>query len=100
MSPLRGCSFFSQFQWLAPLAELCRPSGANDDRAKPQSRSLPLLKSDIEMNETFQNGTADPATAVNPDAATAEQPQAWAMIENGRYQPRRIKGSCLGRELG
>jgi hypothetical protein len=26
--------------------------------------------------------------------------QAWEMIENGRYQPRRIKGSCLGRELG
>jgi len=28
------------------------------------------------------------------------QPAAWEMIENGRYQPRRIKGSCLGRELG
>ena len=26
--------------------------------------------------------------------------QAWEMIEEGRYQPRRIKGSCLGRELG
>ena len=25
---------------------------------------------------------------------------AWVMIENGRYQPQRIKGSCLGRELG
>lgn len=30
----------------------------------------------------------------------AEQPPAWEMIENGRYQPKRIKGSCLGRELG
>ncbi|MFN0051945.1 MAG: hypothetical protein ACKV0T_07125 [Planctomycetales bacterium] len=29
-----------------------------------------------------------------------DQPRAWEMIENGRYQPRRIKGSCLGRELG
>lgn len=27
-------------------------------------------------------------------------PAPWEMIENGRYQPRRIKGSCLGRELG
>ena len=32
-----------------------------------------------------------------PDAELAP---AWEMIENGRYQPRRIKGSLLGRELG
>jgi len=25
---------------------------------------------------------------------------AWEMIEAGRYQPRRIRGSLLGRELG
>jgi hypothetical protein len=25
---------------------------------------------------------------------------AWEMIESGRYQPRRIRGSCRGRELG
>ncbi len=25
---------------------------------------------------------------------------AWEMIENGRYRPRRIRGSLLGRELG
>jgi hypothetical protein len=36
---------------------------------------------------------------------TIEQPEtpttsAWEMIEAGRYQPRRIRGSCLGRELG
>ncbi len=28
------------------------------------------------------------------------QPSAWKEIENGRFQPQRIKGSCLGRELG
>jgi hypothetical protein len=32
-------------------------------------------------------------------ASTAE-PRAWEQIEIGRYQPKRIKGSCLGRELG
>jgi hypothetical protein len=24
----------------------------------------------------------------------------WEEIEKGRYQPRRIRGSCVGRELG
>lgn len=27
-------------------------------------------------------------------------PSAWEMIEPGRYQPRRIRGSCRGRALG
>jgi hypothetical protein len=26
--------------------------------------------------------------------------QPWELIDNGRYRPRRIRGSCLGRELG
>jgi hypothetical protein len=26
--------------------------------------------------------------------------EAWEQIENGRYMPRRIRGSCVGRELG
>ncbi|HVS39135.1 MAG TPA: hypothetical protein VMS17_26490 [Gemmataceae bacterium] len=34
-----------------------------------------------------------------PDAAP-DQPAPWQEIETGRYQPRRIRGSCLGRELG
>ncbi len=46
------------------------------------------------MNDNeISNGIAEPRDE-------AEQPLAWKMIENGRYQPRRIKGSCLGRELG
>ena len=32
--------------------------------------------------------------------ADAAQPAPWQEIETGRYQPRRIRGSCLGRELG
>ena len=34
-----------------------------------------------------------------PDA-TAEPVAAWEQIAEGRYMPRRIRGSCLGRELG
>ena len=43
----------------------------------------------------------DDAITAEPRAweSTAE-PRAWEQIENGRYQPKRIKGSCLGRELG
>jgi hypothetical protein len=29
-----------------------------------------------------------------------EKPQAWQMIDAGRYMPRRIRGSFVGRELG
>jgi hypothetical protein len=53
------------------------------------------------MEENMLNkreGSSEPtAPAGQIDEA---QPAAWEMIENGRYQPRRIKGSCLGRELG
>lgn len=31
---------------------------------------------------------------------TAENAPAWEMLTNGRYMPRRIRGSCQGRELG
>jgi len=31
MSPLWGCSHFICYQWLAPLAKVCRPSGAIAD---------------------------------------------------------------------
>ncbi|MGH7224713.1 MAG: hypothetical protein ACRELF_15935 [Gemmataceae bacterium] len=34
------------------------------------------------------------------DASEEEQVAAWEQIENGRYMPRRVRGSCHGRELG
>jgi len=36
------------------------------------------------------------------DSPVAQQPDhvAWEEIENGRFRPRRIRGSCLGMELG
>jgi len=30
----------------------------------------------------------------------AERPLSWELLENGRYMPRRTRGSCIGRELG
>jgi hypothetical protein len=42
--------------------------------------------------------TPQPASPV-PGEEEAKQP-AWEMIECGRYRPRRIRGSLLGRELG
>jgi hypothetical protein len=38
-----------------------------------------------------------PQKAPEPEGAT---PPAWELIENGRYMPRRIRGSFRGRELG
>jgi len=35
-----------------------------------------------------------------PGAPATGAARAWEMIETGRYQPRRIRGSLLGRELG
>lgn len=32
--------------------------------------------------------------------ALAAPPAPWEQIEKGRYMPRRVRGSCLGRELG
>jgi len=34
------------------------------------------------------------------EASGGANPQAWEEIEDGRYQPRRVRGSCIGRELG
>lgn len=35
-----------------------------------------------------------------PPESTEPAPSPWEQIEIGRFQPRRIRGSCLGRELG
>jgi len=37
---------------------------------------------------------------VERDTGAADALPAWEMIEAGRYQPRRIRGSYPGRELG
>jgi len=50
----------------------------------------------MEPNRT-QEETRIPPIA---DSSETEQVAAWEQIENGRYMPRRVRGSCLGRELG
>ncbi len=35
-----------------------------------------------------------------PGEAEAAPAPAWEQLENGRYRPRRIRGSLRGRELG
>jgi len=53
------------------------------------------------MNKTtLQNEAAGSGKLVTSHNTETDAPRAWEMIENGRYPPRRIKGSCLGRELG
>ena len=32
--------------------------------------------------------------------AEPAEPRAWEQVDEGRYMPRRIKGSCKGRALG
>jgi hypothetical protein len=34
------------------------------------------------------------------DEPVAAEVRAWEQIDDGRYMPRRIKGSCKGRALG
>ena len=53
----------------------------------------------MEQVQSHSGGPASDQTVAAPEIP-AGQPPAWEMIENGRYQPKRIKGSCLGRELG
>jgi hypothetical protein len=35
-----------------------------------------------------------------PHETKAADTQPWEQIDTGRYMPRRIRGSCRGRELG
>jgi hypothetical protein len=39
-------------------------------------------------------------TQPTPPGKPVDMLPPWEMIENGRYMPRRIRGSFLGRELG
>jgi hypothetical protein len=48
----------------------------------------------------LRNDADERERAAPPEQAAIEKPPAWELIELGRYRPRRIRGSLLGRELG
>ena len=47
--------------------------------------------------DAVQTEDASSGQVLHEDAAQAP---AWELIDTGRYRPRRIRGSCRGRELG
>ncbi len=49
----------------------------------------PAESSELEATAAHFTGEADPT-----------DPLAWEEVSEGRYMPRRIKGSCKGRALG
>jgi hypothetical protein len=62
-----------------------------------------LEKEREEMSTAKSRGNAGeregPPLTMYPDT-DAELVPAWELLETGRYMPRRIRGSFLGRELG
>jgi hypothetical protein len=53
------------------------------------------------MSEIHRNIRHHDDLLTLPQSETpADQPLAWEEIENGRYMPRRIRGSYRGRALG
>jgi hypothetical protein len=69
--------------------------------AEEQSITVQFVKADSKMSDTkLRLQGTESAQPANPLDAVAETPRAWEEIEAGRYQPKRIKGSCVGRELG
>lgn len=51
------------------------------------------------MKAESRNDAQEPERSALPEDG-GEKPQAWELIDVGRYRPRRIRGSYLGRELG
>ena len=54
------------------------------------------------MGEVMELSKEHEDTFVPPtgDSSDGEEVAAWEEIENGRFMPRRVRGSCHGRELG
>jgi hypothetical protein len=52
------------------------------------------------MNPTGCRNDYGVASPFEPPHVSAAGPQPWELVDVGRYMPRRIRGSLLGRELG
>lgn len=53
----------------------------------------------MNRNTSSSQPASGPAAA-GPPAAAQQESVAWEELENGRFRPRRVRGSCLGMELG
>ena len=49
------------------------------------------------MDISFDLTTNEPIENAVPEGV---KQAPWEMVEPGRYRPRRVRGSCVGRELG
>jgi hypothetical protein len=47
-----------------------------------------------------RNDSTEPEMTLISQEVEVQKPPAWELVESGRYRPRRIRGSLLGRELG
>jgi hypothetical protein len=56
-----------------------------------------MLNADRYSDEVLRTSHFDPSEASLPEAI---EPTAWEEVASGRYQPRRIRGSYIGRALG
>ncbi|MBV9122874.1 MAG: hypothetical protein JO112_05930 [Planctomycetes bacterium] len=52
------------------------------------------------MAQTKARRAVEVGEGVPKTSGETEQVPAWEQVDTGRYMPRRIRGSCRGRELG
>ena len=58
---------------------------------------MPRVSFDLSDNEPIEKPDLPAESSAGSSASGL---QAWEEVSAGRFRPRRIKGSCLGRELG
>jgi hypothetical protein len=62
--------------------------------------SEPNAVGDIGNRETKMNPIIDGPDQQSNSTSIPDYVKPWEEISAGRYMPRRIRGSCIGRELG
>lgn len=77
-------------------------SRATPDRLK--NIASPKMRPEPDMTDPqsphFRHAEPPPATADSALAEDAGPMKAWEEVAAGRFMPKRIRGSCIGRALG